>query len=538
MSPGSCLDCLAWGVLQGYRCTACDRMRKDHPGEAECAGCRRVLTVRKRYCRLCWCQAGAEAKAAGRRQMRRGAVSALASHPDGFAHHQLFFAYPRLRRPRRQPRKQDRRGGLPAPPPPAASRPSSDRLQLVLFEAARDFTRFDEQRHAESDNPWLAWALYRAYLLAEARGWGQRTRKHVRRGLAIALSQYAAGEVIRHTQILPALVVRCISTERVAEVLTEMGVFVDDRRPSFDGWLERKLDGLAPGIRRDVEDWARARHHGSARTRPRHRVTVANNLSYALPILLTWSSRYDHLREITRADILAAVEPLHGTQRTETLVALRSLFTFCKTNGRIFANPARRIPVGGKQRPIYQPLTPQEIAQTVAAATPAARLLVALAAVHAAPVAAIRRIRLDHVDLGNRRITIAAVTRPLDELTHRLLLEWLTHRRRRWPNTANPHLIINRKTALGTGPVSTGWACRQLTGEAPTLGLLRRDRVLEEALTHGPDPLRLTAVFGLSEFTAVSYANTARQLLETTAEQHPTTDSPRTQGPTPPIDVN
>jgi hypothetical protein len=32
-----------------------------------------------------------------------------------------------------------------------------------------------------------------------------------------------------------------------------MGVLVDDRRPSFEGWLERKLEGLAEGIGQEAE---------------------------------------------------------------------------------------------------------------------------------------------------------------------------------------------------------------------------------------------------------------------------------------------
>lgn len=64
----------------------------------------------------------------------------------------------------------------------------------------------------------------------------------------------------------------------------------------------------------------------------------------------------------------------------------------------------------------------------------------------------IRTLRLDDVDLGNRRLTIATVTRPLDELTHRLLLDWLSNRRDRWPTTANPYLIINKQTANATRP--------------------------------------------------------------------------------------
>jgi hypothetical protein len=74
--------------------------------------------------------------------------------------------------------------------------------------------------------------------------------------------------------------------------------------------------------------------------------------------------------------------------------------------------------------------------------------------VHAARPQAIRNLQLDDVDLGNRRLTIAGLTRPLDELTHRLLTDWLTYRRQRWPHTANPHLIINKQTASNTRPVS------------------------------------------------------------------------------------
>jgi hypothetical protein len=49
---------------------------------------------------------------------------------------------------------------------------------------------------------------------------------------------------------------------------------------------------------------------------------------------------------------------------------------------------------------------------------------------------------------------------------------------------------------------------------------MRRDRQLEEALTHDGDPLHLAAVFGLDDKTAIRYANAARQLLETEAERH------------------
>ncbi|GAA2710209.1 hypothetical protein ACFY2R_30100 [Micromonospora olivasterospora] len=129
-------------------------------------------------------------------------------------------------------------------------------------------------------------------------------------------------------------------------------------------------------------------------------------------------------------------------------------------------------------------------------------------------------MRLDDVDLGDRRLVIDGRVRTLDELTHTVLVEWLEHRRDRWPRTANPYLIINQHTAFDDRPVSKVWITDALRGQAATLERLRVDRQLEEALTHGPDPLHLAAVFGLDDKTAIRYANAARQILKTEAERH------------------
>ncbi|MGG8408041.1 hypothetical protein ACM614_16195 [Streptomyces sp. 12297] len=73
-----------------------------------------------------------------------------------------------------------------------------------------------------------------------------------------------------------------------------------------------------------------------------------------------------------------------------------------------------------------------------------------------------------------------------------------------------PILLINKITALGTGPVSGVTLSEPFRGQAATLEQLRVDRQLEEALAHGPDPLHLAEVFGLDEKTAIRYANSAR----------------------------
>jgi len=245
------------------------------------------------------------------------------------------------------------------------------------------------------------------------------------------------------------------------------------------------------------------------------------NLRRVRPLLLEWATRHDHLREITAADVIAATTPLTGSQRRQTLTALRSLFGHCKKNGTIFRDPTRGIRDAPRPLNLLQPLQPAEIDQaTAAAVTPAARLALALAAVHAARPRTIRELHLGDIDLGNRRLAIAGRPRPLDDLTRHLLLAWLKHRGQRWPDTANPHLIINQQTAMTTRAVSENWLTGSCRGLTATLERLRADRQLEEALTHGADPLHLAAVFGIDDTTAIRYAAIARQILQTTAEQH------------------
>ncbi|MEV0495004.1 hypothetical protein AB0I23_36025, partial [Streptomyces atratus] len=100
----------------------------------------------------------------------------------------------------------------------------------------------------------------------------------------------------------------------------------------------------------------------------RHRGTVWLYLNRVRPALLEWSNRYDHLREVTRDDVLAYVKTLHGHQRHDQLVALRSLFGWAKRNGLISRNPTSRIKVGQYQYGVLQPLVPTQVDRAVAAA--------------------------------------------------------------------------------------------------------------------------------------------------------------------------
>lgn len=148
--------------------------------------------------------------------------------------------------------------------------------------------------------------------------------------------------------MLPNFLRSSPTAPRTTEVLDHIDVFLDDRPSSFDRRLESKLDGLAAGIRRDVQDWARTLHDGGPRSQPRDVATVWGYLNRLRPVLLEWSNRYDHLREVTRDDVLAHLATVHGSRRKHTLVALRSLFARAKKNGTISTGSAGRgsLPAG------------------------------------------------------------------------------------------------------------------------------------------------------------------------------------------------
>ncbi|MCW2932780.1 MAG: hypothetical protein JWM19_3742 [Actinomycetia bacterium] len=516
----SCAGCFSWGSLPlRLYCGACQSFNVTHEA-GECAACHRVVALKKGYCRLCWMQASMEA---------RGQVTVLGPFLRAIRYQQLSFADMQRWGTRGTGRRTGKLGRRARQQPlPAGPRRVTGWVQLRLFDASKDYTRFDRSRHADYASPWLARARAIAQATGEARGWTRWVARDVDRALVILLSGHADGDEVRYSEMFPALRPHGLSVGRTTEVLTALGVFRDDRVPAFDDWLERRLAGLAPGIRADVEHWLRTLRNGSPRSRPRTPDTVWAYFAAAAPVLAEWSGRYDHLREVTREDILAAAGSLLGHERHYTLSVIRSLFRHCKKNRTIFRDPAARIRVGEKPRNVILPLADDEISQAVSAARDERdRLVLALAAIHAARPKAIRDLQLDDVDLGNRRLTIAGRTRPLDDLTRDMILDWLGYRRQRWPSTANLHLIINQQTAMETGPVSHVKITESFRGQAATLERLRVHRQLDEALTRGPDPLHLASMLGLDPKTAIRYAENARQLLVTAAEEQ---DPARSRG--------
>jgi hypothetical protein len=77
--------------------------------------------------------------------------------------------------------------------------------------------------------------------------------------------------------------------------------------------------------------------------KPRSRTCLYVYFGCVRPLLENWATTRDHLREVTIADVTAALSPLCGWQRRNAIAALHSLFRFAKKRGLIFANPTTRL---------------------------------------------------------------------------------------------------------------------------------------------------------------------------------------------------
>jgi len=515
----SCASCLAWGLTycQGI-CLACYNFaaKRYRHEVGRCGACQREQPLKQGYCRLCWCQAR-EDRLLHADDARSAVV--IAPHLPLVRHHQLFLAIgaKRVAAPRIAPRRYGVKGRPRKPAPPVAAEPRSGWWQPPLFDdPVREYRdrQFDLRRGPAPDNPWLAWALHLAHRIAETRGWDSVVWRAMQRTLVVLLANHTDGDIVRASDIAQVAQRNSTGVDHAVEILHLMGIVIDDRPRTFDLWLHAKLDELTPTFRRDIETWARVLHDGGPRTPARSPGTATIYVNAVRPALLRWQASYHHLREVTRDDIIAYVDTLTGHPRMTAGCALRSLFAWAKRNKVVFADPAARLKLGRAPRIMWQPLHPDDVADTVRAATTVqARLFVALTAVHAARPGHIRAMQLGDVDLAGRRITIAGRDRPLDDLTYRAIVDWLEHRRTRWPNTANQHLVISFHTANELGPVSATYLAPALRGLPATLQRLRIDRQLEEALATGGDPLQVAEVFGLSEDAAVRYAINALALL-------------------------
>jgi len=361
-------------------------------------------------------------------------------------------------------------------------------------------------------------AAARAQQLGEAHGWDRSSTLCVLDGLVMVLEGRPVGEPVPLSEVR-SRTHRHVPKPRLAEVLDDLGLLDDDTTPAIRAWIDRNVGELTPGFAEPVRRWLLVLLHGDDRAKPRSEATLYAYFGSARPCLTQWISQHGHLREVTKTDIYAALDPLRGYQRNNAVCALRSLFGFAKKRGLIFANPT----VGLKVRHVEAGLVPMAddeirlIEQL--AVEPAQRLAVALAAEHAARTNTIRNLTLDDLNMPNRRITVDGHNQRMGQLTHQALTRWLGHRRATWPRTPNRHVLVNTKTVLSTGPVSGPFVRFSLGRNGFSIDRIRADRILHEALTAGADPLHLSLIFNIDHSTALRYTTIAEHLLSDELEQ-------------------
>lgn len=370
----------------------------------------------------------------------------------------------------------------------------------------------------DSDEPVLVAAASYARDLGIAHDWGAAITNWCLDGLVTLLAGRPAGERVPLSEVRTRPH-RLVSRGRLVAVLSHFDLLDDDTDPAIRAWIERVTSELPPGFAEPSQHWLSTLLVGGPRARPRSPKTLYSYFGPIRPLLAHWSSVYDHLREVTRADVDTALRPFQGNQRHGLVKALRSLFRHAKKNGFIFSDPT----AGVKAQPADQdilPITDDEVRRIEHfASEPLERLVVALSVEHACRTSVIRNLTLDDIDLPNRRITLAGHNQRLGGLTNKALATWLDHRRARWPHTPNRHVLLTTKTALRTTPVSPSSLKESLRDNGFTIERLRADRILHEALTAGPDPLHLSLVFGISHNTARRYTTVAERLLSDELEQ-------------------
>jgi hypothetical protein len=224
-------------------------------------------------------------------------------------------------------------------------------------------------------------------------------------GLAVVLDGHIAGERVTLTEIR-ARTPRHASSPRVAEVLAALGLLNDDATPAIRAWIDRRTGELPDGFAGAIRAWLLVLPDGGTRARPRSHGSIYVYFSAVQPLIQHWPADHGHLREVTRADVQAALDALQGHQLRTAIAALRSLFRFAKKRGLIFTNPATGLKPGDAGHSLL-PMTDAEIrAVERVAISPAQRLIVALAAIRTCASA------LDLGGRGSQRVVDVARLRP------------------------------------------------------------------------------------------------------------------------------
>ena len=503
----SCVGCLAWGVTRLYRsrCWSCRWWHCHYPhGTCACCGRDSVISER-RCCRLCFetarvrQQPGRQVDLANATRFGQQLFLANTQTLRQAPHHRAPHTPAAIERRRPLPRIASIGHDL-AYTPVAWE-------QLTLFDIRADPVVI-ATRTGRADSELMSFCDQVVRDHAVEHGWSRKQTNDVRRSLRLVEAlQHTPGGTISASAVvtLPALQAN-VSVISTLDVLAAAGLLHDDRLSPVERYFNNHTGGLPEPMTNQLRVKFDEIINGSTqppRRHPRDPETARLHIAAIAPIARYWAARgIDTFAEIDRDDIITML-PAASARRHSIEQGLRSLFTVLKGRKLVFINPTRAIPATGTNPSIPLPLDTTAIREALESSDAAAALAVALVAFHAIPSRHLRVIQL--TDIIDARLTVAGREFPLAAPVLPRLAAWLDHRNTRWPNTMNPHLFINRRTAPRLIAVSRSFAWDQtgLTSQA-----LREDRILDEVNATGGDIPRICELFGINVDTALRYTRT------------------------------
>lgn len=510
--PRNCAHCGSWGLRT--ICSQCIQWRR-HP-VGECSRCRRAnLPLLEGRCRSCCVHLehhhGPEAMGGPHVQLWLGGPFALVLRGRT-----RFSTDDEPPRHRARQRPADRR-----PPRQPVSSQLVDPAQGVLVEVRREwgFVTVGSLEYLPSLTP-AAKVLLEAFRQhGRDQHWHAEVARLATRSLRILLAWLGADAPI------PEADVRALpsdrpgtSARRVVQFLAEHELLVADPSRQVDPHeraVTERVGTFPAGIGDEVGRWVLVLRGEGRREHPvRSFETIRKYLSYMSPALHSWAEGRSSLREVTPDDVRQALGGLKGNTARSAFSGLCSLFRALKQERVIFRDPTRGITLPAA-RLLPVPISSDRLEGLISrAGGPMARFVVALVAIHALGPSEITRLFLDDLDLARGRLSVGRSTGRhtvyVDELTHSLAATWLRERHRRWPTSANPHLLVSQQTAVmdKDPPVAREviYLVFRPLGLSPSK--LRQDRILDEA-RHTADPVHLMRVFGIADRTAMHYVSTA-----------------------------
>ena len=419
--------------------------------------------------------------------------------------HQLFFADMFTQRGRPRPAHD----GIPAAVPVPLGPPSW--RQLLLFDMPRDLSWRGHRTGGLADraDPALAAAIepvIRAH--AEQYGWSTAVAREVRTGVRVLLGFIDGPGVVITTSDALVLAGTELPMGKSLDILAEAGMVEEDRIPAIEARFTRQTAGLPEPMASELGRWFAIMLHGSRtppRRRPRAPITARLHLIWALPAVRTWAEDgITSLRQVS-ADDIRVILPPSGNPRSTLGAGLRSVFTVLKEQKVIFTNPIARIKTGYHEPREPLPVNLALVRDALDSPDPARAAIIALAAFCALRAGQLQTLLLTEVRDG--RVHLRDRTVPLAAPARVRVAAWLDYRARHWPRTANPHLFVSMRSALGLNPVGDRWLYLK-TGIPGGVQALREDRILHEAHASGGDIRLLCDLFGLSVTAASRYTAT------------------------------